>query len=144
MTTINYRKTPGCIYKIDIAPTMIAAYVQIPDLLGLKFADDQREKLTADIHDALETVLAPFFKDVKGVIKVGDEVVAQITSPVTFTPPEKATQGWGLPFNSRKAHYFNNSITSLCGKWAFGGELEDKNHEHPENCAACMKKRVKL
>lgn len=56
----------------------------------------------------------------------------------------KPTRGWGFPGNSRKAHYFDDSMFSLCKRWAYTGELEDPRHEHQQNCVACAKKRAKL
>lgn len=53
-------------------------------------------------------------------------------------------QGWGFPLNIRKAHYFNNSIVSLCGKMMFTGTLEDFNHDSKDNCKDCMRRRKKL
>ena len=52
-----------------------------------------------------------------------------------FREPRK---GWGFPANSRKAHYFIDG-RSLCGKWAFFGNLEDSNDDSPDNCTACKK-----
>lgn len=53
-------------------------------------------------------------------------------------------KGWGFPLRSKKAHYFNNELVSLCGKWMFTGKLEDDKHNSPDNCKICMKKREKL
>ena len=58
-------------------------------------------------------------------------------------------QGWGFPINSRKAHYFiiedgKERSISLCGKWLFGGELHDDNHNSPDNCKKCMIIREKI
>jgi hypothetical protein len=56
-------------------------------------------------------------------------------------------QGWGnpQPFSSKsKFHYFRDG-RSLCGKWGdlFGlMELDDKNHNHSENCAQCKKRKL--
>jgi hypothetical protein len=56
------------------------------------------------------------------------------------------TEGWAnpSPFSSRsKFHYFTEDRRSLCGKWAMlGGEFENDKHEHPDNCAACKRKRT--
>lgn len=60
-----------------------------------------------------------------------------------MTDKNNEKQGWGLPGNANKAHYFKNSSISLCGKWMFTGELFDTSHEHPQNCKACMNKRKK-
>ena len=53
-------------------------------------------------------------------------------------------KGWGFPLKSKKAHYFNKEIRSLCGKWLFTGTLEDDKHTSPDNCKVCMVKREKL
>lgn len=54
------------------------------------------------------------------------------------------TKGWGWPAASKKAHYFNNSITALCGSWMYTGPLEDNEHQSLDNCKSCMKKREVL
>ena len=52
-------------------------------------------------------------------------------------------RGWKMLINSKKAHYFFDG-RSLCGKWmSLGREgFEDYDHENPENCKGCMKKRA--
>ena len=53
--------------------------------------------------------------------------------------------GWKFLVNSPKAHYFVDG-RSLCGRWmnlGVGG-FEDDNHNSPDNCTACRKKRDKL
>lgn len=58
--------------------------------------------------------------------------------------PNIDNKGWGFPTLSKKAHFFNSGeAISLCGKWMFTGVRIDEWHEHPENCATCMKKRKK-
>lgn len=51
--------------------------------------------------------------------------------------------GWWKPADSRKYHYFGlDGIRSLCGGWGAlppADEIEDTNHHHPANCAACQK-----
>jgi hypothetical protein len=50
--------------------------------------------------------------------------------------------GWGFPGNSRKAHYFGTDGMALCHRWGlFRGSLDDTNHESPENCAECKRRR---
>lgn len=56
---------------------------------------------------------------------------------------DNAKRGWGWPPNTMKAHYFNGSIVSLCSKWMYAGELHDTMHDHPDNCADCVKRRNK-
>ena len=59
--------------------------------------------------------------------------------------PADLLQGWGWPLCSRKAHYFTaGSTRSLCGKIGlYAGTREDRHHESPDNCAACMKRQRK-
>lgn len=53
--------------------------------------------------------------------------------------------GWAWPLNSRKAHWFGADGRSLCGKWMFLGEIrDDSNHESPDNCKACARKRAAM
>jgi hypothetical protein len=49
----------------------------------------------------------------------------------------KLTCGWGWPWHSQKAHYFNDSPLSLCGEWRFEGLLEMGRDESPDNCDVC-------
>lgn len=57
--------------------------------------------------------------------------------------PTKA--GWGYPLLGKKWHYFNNDWISLCGKWMYTGELEDRTDlGDTRNCRACTKKLEKL
>jgi hypothetical protein len=51
-------------------------------------------------------------------------------------------QGWGIPSQSKKAHYFVNGM-SLCRSWMFTGALDDSNHKSPDNCKKCMTIRNK-
>lgn len=50
-------------------------------------------------------------------------------------------QGWGRPANSNRWHYFVGAM-SLCGKWMFGGHLEQGNDNHSDNCTSCKTKRA--
>lgn len=49
--------------------------------------------------------------------------------------------GWGFPDQSRKAHYFVDSM-ALCGRWWFRGTLTPNQSEakSPDDCAACRRK----
>lgn len=53
--------------------------------------------------------------------------------------------GWGKPTpTARKFHYFDGFL-SLCGAYGWLGtreELEEGGDVHPENCAACQRKRA--
>jgi hypothetical protein len=51
----------------------------------------------------------------------------------------ETNEGWGWPIRTKKAHYFKNGV-SLCGKWGFGGAVEQSNDNSPDNCKACRKK----
>lgn len=58
------------------------------------------------------------------------------------------SKGWYEVRGSRKYHYFDHSLRSLCGRWMmlFGineAELYDTNHESEDNCAPCKRKREK-
>lgn len=53
-------------------------------------------------------------------------------------------QGWAWPGSSKKAHYFmQGDVRSLCMGWIYTGRREDTDHDSPDNCAACKKKRAK-
>ena len=47
-------------------------------------------------------------------------------------------EGWGLPWNAQKWHYFVGMF-SLCGKWMYAGELEQGKDDPPSNCKKCLK-----
>ena len=58
-------------------------------------------------------------------------------------------RGWGWPMDAKKAHYFifasdRTWNSSLCGGWAYGGNLEDSNDDSPDNCKECLKKLQKI
>lgn len=56
---------------------------------------------------------------------------------------EELKEGWGLPGQSRKYHYFVE-LTSLCRKWGFyAGPLEQGNDNSPDNCPTCVKALTK-
>lgn len=55
---------------------------------------------------------------------------------------EDQKEGWGFPWNSRKAHYFING-RSLCNRWLYTGALEQGNDDSPDNCAICKRKLKK-
>lgn len=57
--------------------------------------------------------------------------------------PEKEDQGWGVPVNTKKAHYFIKG-RPLCGRWMSIGWVEDNRHDHPGNCKACLQARAKF
>ncbi len=52
-------------------------------------------------------------------------------------------QGWFMPINLRKAHYFKAGLNnSICGKiFVFHKHdgFEDDNHNSPDNCVACKR-----
>lgn len=60
-----------------------------------------------------------------------------------MAPKPELNQGWGVPANTKKAHYFING-RSLCSRWMFLGWVEDNRHDHPDNCKACIKSRVAI
>lgn len=48
-------------------------------------------------------------------------------------------KGWAWPLRARKAHFFVGGF-SLCGRWAFGGQLSDSRVSHgEETCTACIR-----
>lgn len=44
--------------------------------------------------------------------------------------------------NSQKYHYFKEH-RSLCGKWAFSGQLDFAESASTKDCADCLRKRTK-
>lgn len=55
----------------------------------------------------------------------------------------EVNQGWAWPILARRAHYFGvDSVISLCGKWMLGGQRNDFNHNSPDNCRACNRRRL--
>lgn len=55
--------------------------------------------------------------------------------------------GWSLPGGARKWHYFlAGDAFSLCGRYGFNQDTDraDENHDSPENCAECMRRRERL
>lgn len=59
-----------------------------------------------------------------------------------LSAPKKYDRGWGWPSASKKAHYFIGTM-SMCGKWAFSGELDPPTKDMlvtGDECAACLKK----
>lgn len=53
-------QTHGAIYGIDITDRQITVEVELPDPLGL--TGEQAAVLRANLHNALELVLAPYFR----------------------------------------------------------------------------------
>jgi hypothetical protein len=63
------------------------------------------------------------------------------------TTPQPIAGWWNpQPYSSRsKFHYVGTDSRSLCGKWArIDGCIEDGLDDHPDNCAACRRKLVRL
>ena len=55
----------------------------------------------------------------------------------------QAREGWGLPGQSNKYHYFIGS-RSLCGKWGFyQGEVSSGHDNDPHNCVECKRRLSK-
>lgn len=54
-------KTPDALYTIEISGDTVSVSVQLP--FELDVTKDDSEKLEADLHYAVEKLLAPFFKD---------------------------------------------------------------------------------
>lgn len=61
--------------------------------------------------------------------------------------PQEGKRGWNYLVNSPKWHYFVDA-RSLCGRWlglGLSGHDDDPlSDDHPQNCAACMKKVAKM
>ncbi len=56
-----------------------------------------------------------------------------------MTPGQEQRQGWGWPRLARKPHYFIGT-RSLCGKWAYAGELAPNDGETlKDDCAVCTR-----
>lgn len=58
----------------------------------------------------------------------------------------KVERGWKFPLNTRKAHYFDDSLISLCGKvmvLSLKG-CEDDNHGSKDNCVECRRRQEKI
>lgn len=58
--------------------------------------------------------------------------------------PAPFTSGWYMPYNARKAHYYDGSF-SLCGKWRIlGGQPIDNQRvgaePGPDDCKACWRR----
>lgn len=54
---------------------------------------------------------------------------------------QQPKEGWGMPLNSRVAHFFGADKRSLCGRWAYMGELSAFEGPHP--CIACERSLAK-
>jgi len=51
--------------------------------------------------------------------------------------------GWRWPWNSRKAHYFDEGeAISLCGTWMYSGPTQGdaSSPATPDDCKACRRK----
>lgn len=61
---------------------------------------------------------------------------------------ERVAEGWFGPTGSRKYHYFDSDLRSLCGKWMLWRHPEDvglawgdsQNFGMQGDCAACSRK----
>lgn len=53
----------------------------------------------------------------------------------------KLAEGWGWPWSSRKAHYFEEAAAiSVCNKWMFSGERDpDSDTRSADDCTACRR-----
>lgn len=74
------------------------------------------------------------------------EVGATSTNEVAASAPADLPAGWGMPQCSRKAHYFRAGDTmSLCnGVGFYRGPRDDTQHDSPDNCAQCRKRRARM
>jgi len=56
---------------------------------------------------------------------------------------EELNEGWGYPINSRKAHYFVDTM-SLCRQYGFyRADLAQGDDNSPDTCLKCMKIKAK-
>ena len=65
--------------------------------------------------------------------------------PLGKTPDGSPTGWWNpKPFRSTsKFHYIGQDGRALCGRWAYlRGDIEEGRDEHPDNCAACRRKKL--
>jgi hypothetical protein len=54
---------------------------------------------------------------------------------------EELEEGWGLPGNATKAHYFlRGDARSLCMKWMYTWPREKGNDGSRDNCADCKRR----
>ncbi len=55
-------------------------------------------------------------------------------------------EGWAIPLNSRKAHYFRKG-QALCNRWMFLGKIyadeQLATKPLPDDCKACWKVKIK-
>lgn len=54
--------------------------------------------------------------------------------------------GWGQPDRAPKPHYFpEGELTSLCGRWRFGGyrskKSGDEDNNHENDCQTCYRRK---
>ena len=57
-----------------------------------------------------------------------------------YSGPLTEVRGWGWPISANKAHYFI-ARRSLCGRWAFTGELIRQGEAKPsrDDCKSCRR-----
>jgi hypothetical protein len=79
-------------------------------------------------------------------------VAAENPDPKNVAEEKPERRGWWWSPNSRKAHYFRESIggRAICGGFLVFAtgilfhEAQDNAHASPDNCAACKRKRKAL
>lgn len=49
------------------------------------------------------------------------------------------SEGWVLMDNARKWHFFATDGRSLCGRWAFLGDVQPSISVNADACSACGK-----
>lgn len=63
MSTATPCQTPGAVYSVEVgrtSPYVISAHVGLP--FPLKLSKQQRRELEANLHNAVELVLAKYFQ----------------------------------------------------------------------------------
>ena len=62
--------------------------------------------------------------------------------------PDGSLTGWWNPEPMRstsKFHYIGLDGRALCGRWAYlRGDIEEGKDDHPDNCAACRRKKLAM
>ena len=66
--------------------------------------------------------------------------------PAGRAAPDGSLTGWWNPEpwrSTSKFHYVGLDGRSLCGRWGYlAGDIEEGKDDHPDNCAACRKKKA--
>jgi hypothetical protein len=58
-------KTPGALYEIDIRDGAVSCKVHLPPTVKARFNSAEMKVFKDSIHDAMESILAPYFPECK-------------------------------------------------------------------------------